>query len=119
MEISATLKPQLPIAGERGCVSRGILRSGSQLIDDDLGLRSPQSLFHGGSIESVHNDHGHAHVDELLHTCLVAGHARDRVTVTNHCGDQWRADRSTYTGNKDPHITSFLVELLCVRQGQI
>jgi hypothetical protein len=119
MKIATALKPQLPIAGECRGLSRGIVRSGSPLIDDDLGLRSPPSLFHGGSIACVHNGHGHAHVDELLHTCLGAVHAHDRVTVTNHGGDQWRADRSTYTGNKDPHITSFLVELLCVRQGRI
>jgi hypothetical protein len=74
------------------------------LIDDDLGLRSPQSLFHGGSIECVHNGYSRTHVDELLRICLVAGHARDRVPVTNQCGDQWLADRSTRTGNKDFHM---------------
>jgi hypothetical protein len=79
MKIATALKPQLPIAGECRCVFRGIVRSGSQLIDDDRGLRSPLILFHGGSIECVHNGHGHAHVDELLRTGLVAGHGSPGV----------------------------------------
>jgi hypothetical protein len=90
------------------------------LIDDDLGLRSPQSLFHGGSIECVHNGYSRTHVDELLRICLVAGHARDRVPLTNQFGDQWLADRSTRTGNKVFQITfSWLTFVVCTARRNL
>ena len=58
------------------------------------------------------------HVDEPLRLGLVAGHARDRVTLANQCGDQWLADRSTRTGNKDVHLTfSRLTFVVCTVGG--
>src|SRR5262249_39842989 len=59
-------------------------------------------------------DHSRTHVDERLRSYLVAGHARDRVALTNQCGDQWLADRSTRTGNKDVHMQcSWLTCVVC------
>jgi len=54
MEITAALDLQFPISWGSGGQLGWVFGQGRQLVDDDLGLRVPQSLLNGSRIEGAH-----------------------------------------------------------------
>jgi len=93
MEITAALDPQFPISRGSGGQLGRLFGQGRQLVDNDLGLRVPQSLLNGSRIEGAELGDSSSHIGKMPRPGLRVRHPRDFV---GHGGPTRRraADRS-------------------------